>query len=149
MEQVVSVIDTYCTFPVVEKLKLFRLIIFNFLTGNEDMHLKNFSLIRRNGKVEISPSYDLLNTTIALPNATEEIALPIGGKKKNLTRKLLIEYFGKDRLKLTEPAIRDVLSKISAAIPVWAEIIRRSFLSEAMQVKYFDVLSGRRNIVGV
>jgi serine/threonine-protein kinase HipA len=113
------------------------------------MHLKNFSLIRRNGKVNISPAYYLLNTTIALPNATEEIGLPIGEKKKNLTRNLLIEYFGKDRLKLTEPAIREVLSKISAAIPVWEKFIRRSFLSEAMQVKYYDLISGRRNILGV
>jgi len=149
MEQIVSVIDEHCTFPVIEKVKLFRLTLFNFLTGNEDMHLKNFSLIRRNGKVELSPAYDLLNTTIALPNVAEEIALPVAGKKNKLTGKLLIEYFGKERLKLTESVIEDVLSEISTAIPTWEETIQRSFLSEEMKEKYTGVLSARRIIIGL
>jgi serine/threonine-protein kinase HipA len=147
MEQVVSVIDEYCTFPVIEKVKLFRLTLFNFLTGNEDMHLKNFSLIRRNGKVELSPAYDFLNTSIALPNVTEEIALPVGGKKRNLTRKILIDYFGKERLKLTEPAMTDVLSDFADSITNWKETIQRSFLSEKMKEKYSDVLSTRRKVL--
>lgn len=147
MEQVVSVIEKHCTFPVIEKVKLFRLTVFNFLTGNEDMHLKNFSLIRREGKVELSPAYDLLNTTIALPNVSEETALPIGGKKSNITRRLLLDYFGKERLKLTEPAMEDVLTVIADAIPRWEETIQRSFLSEKMKEKYVDVLSNRRKIL--
>ncbi|MBS4168454.1 Serine/threonine-protein kinase toxin HipA [Parachlamydia sp. AcF125] len=78
MEKVVSVIEKHCTFPMVEKLKLFKLVIFNFITRNEDMHLKNFTLISRENKVEMSPAYDLLNTTIII-QAEEEIALPIRG----------------------------------------------------------------------
>jgi len=147
MEQIVSVIDEHCTFPVIEKVKLFRLTLFNFLTGNEDMHLKNFSLIRRNGKVELSPAYDLLNTTIALPNVAEEIALPVAGKKNKLTGKLLIEYFGKERLTLTGSAITDVLSEIANAIPVWEETVQRSFLSDSMKDKYYNVLYGRRKVL--
>ncbi len=147
MEQIISVIDEHCTFPVIEKVKLFRLTLFNFLTGNEDMHLKNFSLIRRNGKVELSPAYDLLNTTIALPNVAEEIALPVAGKKNKLTGKLLIEYFGKERLTLTGSAITDVLSEIANAIPVWEETVQRSFLSDSMKDKYYNVLYGRRKVL--
>lgn len=147
MEQVVSVIDEHCTFPVIEKVKLFRITLFNYLTGNEDMHLKNFSLIRRNGKTELSPAYDLLNTTIALPGVSEEIALPVAGRKRKITRELLIDYFGKERLKLTEAAINDVLSKFANAMPAWEETIRRSFLSENMKEKYFNVLYDRRKIL--
>ena len=66
MEQVASILDRFCTFPALEKLKLFKLTLFNYLTGNEDAHLKNFSLIRRNDKVEMSPAYDLLNSTIVI-----------------------------------------------------------------------------------
>ena len=55
MEKVAQVIDRYCTFPAVEKIKLFRLTLVNFLIGNEDMHLKNFSLMTRDGKVELTP----------------------------------------------------------------------------------------------
>ena len=149
MEQIVSVIEEHCTFPVIEKVKLFRLTLFNFLTGNEDMHLKNFSLIRRNGKVELSPAYDLLNTTIALPNVTEEIALPVAGKKKKLTPQLLIEYFGKERLTLTASAINDVLSEITHAMSSWEGTIQRSFLSDSMKEKYYSVLSGRRKVLDI
>jgi serine/threonine-protein kinase HipA len=101
MEKVAGVLDQFCTFPLIEKQKLFRLTIFNFLCGNEDMHLKNFSLIRRNGKVEISPSYDLLNTTIAMPNPQEEFALTLAGRKSKITKENLIDYFGSERLGLT------------------------------------------------
>lgn len=85
MEKAASVIEKHCTFPVMERLKFFRLALFNFLIGNEDMHVKNFSLIRNKEKVELSPAYDLLNTTMVL-RSKEEIALPLRGKKNNLSK---------------------------------------------------------------
>ena len=72
--------DKYCTFPAVEKVKLFKLVLFCFLTGNEDMHLKNFSIINKDGKIELTPCYDMVNTTIEYKKQDEEIALPIKGK---------------------------------------------------------------------
>ena len=66
MEKLVDVIEQFCTFPALEKMKLFRLVLFNFLVGNEDAQLKNFTLITRNNKIELSPAYDLLNSTIVL-----------------------------------------------------------------------------------
>ena len=66
MERLVKLIDDYCTFPTIERAKLFKLVLFNFLIGNEDMHLKNYSIIIRNDKVELSPAYDLLNSSIVL-----------------------------------------------------------------------------------
>ncbi len=82
MEKVISVIEKHCTFPLLEKIKFFRLAIFNFLVGNEDMHLKNFSLIRRNNKVELSPAYDLVNSCIVI-DSREEIALPLRACSKS------------------------------------------------------------------
>lgn len=81
MEKVIAIIEQFCTFPKIEFVKLFKLTLFNFLVGNEDMHLKNFSLITRDRKISISPAYDLLNSTIAQKNTKEEIALPLKGKK--------------------------------------------------------------------
>ena len=65
MEKLASILDDFCTFPVIEKAGLFKRSLFNFLVGNEDMHLKNFSLITRNQKIELAPGYDFLNTTVA------------------------------------------------------------------------------------
>ncbi len=64
------------------------------------MHLKNYSVIRNGDKVEFSPAYDLLNTTIVLKGDIEEIALPIDGRKKNLTLNNLVNYFGKQRCQI-------------------------------------------------
>jgi serine/threonine-protein kinase HipA len=143
MEKVVNIIDKHCTFPAIEKIKLFRRTLFNFLIGNEDMHLKNFSLISRNNKIELAPAYDFLNTTIILNSPQEEIALPLGGKKSNLNRKLFVEYFGNKRLCLNEKTIDNVLISIQEAISSWYKLIGDSFLSIELKSKYNDLLEER------
>jgi len=149
MEKVVRLIDDYCTFPAVEKVKLFKLVLFCLLTGNEDMHLKNFSIINRDRKISLSPCYDLLNTTIELKKPVEEIALPIGGKKKNLTRSLMINHFGKVKCNINVKVIDKVLEEIDSAVPAWKDLISVSFLSEDMKEKYYDLLSSRLGIMGL
>lgn len=147
MEKLVNLIDTFCTFPAIEKVKLFRLTIFNFLIGNEDMHLKNFSLITRDNKVELSPAYDLLNTTIVVPRAQEEIALPIAGKKRNLNAKILIDYFAKERLKLNDNIINQTLEQIKLQFDNWESLIKISFLSNEMKEKYWELMKKKILIV--
>ena len=147
MEKLITLIDTFCTFPAIEKVKLFRLSIFNFLIGNEDMHLKNFSLITRDNKVELSPAYDLLNTTIVVPKSQEEIALPLAGKKRNLSTKILIDYFAKERLKLNQTIISQVFHKINTEWNNWEKLIKISFLSNEMKEKYFELMKKRKAVV--
>ena len=108
----------------------------NFLIGNEDMHLKNFSLLRDKQKIILAPAYDYINSTIALTNAKEEIALPLNGKKRNLTQKDLIEYLGREKCQLPEVIINKQLNKIRYAIPVWRQLIDNSFLTVANQSLY-------------
>jgi len=124
------------------------LVLFNFLTGNEDMHLKNYSVIVRNGKVELSPAYDLLNSTIVLKGEVEEIALTLKGKKSNLNRNILMEYFGKDRCGLTDKVVERTFGSIQKAISSWFDLIEISFLSEEMRNKYRDLLQKRMDILG-
>ncbi len=147
MEKLITLIDTFCTFPAIEKVKLFRLSIFNFLIGNEDMHLKNFSLITRDNIVELSPAYDLLNTTIVVPKSQEEIALPLAGKKRNLSTKILIDYFAKERLKLNQTIISQVFNKINTEWNNWEKLIKISFLSNEMKEKYFELMKKRKAVV--
>lgn len=149
MEKLITLIDTFCTFPAIEKVKLFRLTVFNFLIGNEDMHLKNFSLITRDNKVELSPAYDLLNTTIVVPRTQEEIALPLGGKKRNLSAKILIDYFAKERMKLNDTIISQVLNKINTEFGNCENLTNVSFLSKEMKEKYLELIRKRKQIVEV
>jgi len=143
MENVASVIEQYCTFPVLEKMKLFKLTLFNYLIGNEDMHLKNFSLITRNGIVTLSPAYDLLNTSIIIKNPQEEIALQLNGKKRNLTKNDLIKYFGSERLGLNENSVHSVIADLAQAVPAWIELISTSFLSAEAKNGYMQILQPR------
>jgi serine/threonine-protein kinase HipA len=148
MEQLVPLLEDFCTFPAVEKRRLFERVIFNFLIGNEDMHLKNHSLLTRDDVVALAPAYDFVNTTIVLRDPVE-IALPLGGKQRGLTRRLLVEYWGHERLGLPKPAVDDVLAKFARAIATWRDLIERSFLSDAMQEKYLSLVEGRRKTLGL
>ena len=143
MERVIKLIDDYCTFPAIEKIELFKMVIFNYLIGNEDSHLKNFSIITNDNQVKLSPCYDLVNSTIVLKKQDEEIALPLKGKKGHLTRNILVDYFGIERCKLTEKSIEKVLETISVSIPKWKNLIDISFLTKDMKDKYLDLLDRR------
>lgn len=148
MEKLVDVVEQFCTFPVLEKVKLFRLVLFNFLVGNEDAHLKNFTLITRNNKVELSPAYDLLNTTIVLRGTNiEELALPLAGKKRKLNRTLLVDYYGKERLKLSDKTIEQVLTELTNAIPEWLALLNICFLSDELKEKYRNLLLNRIHVL--
>ena len=143
MEKVASVIFQHTTDPTIESKKLFERTLFNFLVGNEDMHLKNFSLITVQGKVMLSPAYDLINTTIVLKRPHEEIALPIAGKKSRLTKKDLFDYFAHERLKLSESITHAITHHFIAILPSWYTMIDRSFLTTENKKAYRDLLDER------
>jgi len=143
MEELIPVLDEYCSFPVIEKADFFKRILFCFVTGNEDMHLKNFSLITKNGKTTLSPIYDFLNSTIAIKNPDEEIALPLKGKKSNLKANDFIDYYAKDRLQLNEKTIATILEQMKKATPKWKELLAISFLSDELKEKYLELLEAR------
>ncbi|MEI6885129.1 MAG: HipA domain-containing protein [Bacteroidota bacterium] len=149
MEKVVTVVDDFCTFPSIEKVTLFKLTLFNYLVGNEDMHLKNFSIITEDGKVRLSPCYDLVNSTIEYTKQDEEIALPLKGKKKHFTRNILVNYFGMERCELTTKSIDKVLETISSRVPKWREMVDVSFLSNEMKEKYHNLLEARLTILRI
>lgn len=149
MEKVARVLDRYATFPAVERLELFTRTIFCFLTGNEDMHLKNFSLLTRDGRTGLSPAYDLVNSTLALPGATEEMALPLRGKKSRLIREDLVDYYGAERLALPPAAIEDVLARLARALPEWHRLIEASFLPQDAREAYAKLVRERCGRMGM
>jgi serine/threonine-protein kinase HipA len=147
MEKLVLLLDEFCTFPMIEKSKLFRLVLFNYLIGNEDMHLKNYSVIRNDDKIELSPSYDLLNSTIVLKGETEEIALSLAGKKRKLSRKTLVDYFGKERCGLTDKVVESNIQALVQAKETWFSYLANCFLSADFKEKYSVLLENRLKIL--
>lgn len=148
-EKMIRLIETHCTFPTIDKLKFFRLILFCFLTGNEDMHLKNFSLITRNHRVEFSPAYDLLNTSLALEKPNDELALMLAGKRQAFRRRELVDYFGLERLTLPLAVLNIELNKFETALPGWLDLLERSFLPDDLKVGYREMLHERFERIGL
>ncbi|MGJ5641532.1 HipA domain-containing protein [Formosa sp. S-31] len=149
MEKLIPVIDEFCSFPAIEKADFFKRILFCFVSGNEDMHLKNFSLITKNGKTTLAPIYDFLNSSIAIKNPEEEIALTLKGKKSNLKAEDFIDYYAKERLLLNEKTIAIILKEMQNTVPKWENLIDISFLSNEMKEKYFKILDNRLKLFGL
>lgn len=145
MEKVAAIVDRFCTFPAIERVKLFERTLFSFLTGNEDMHLKNFSLITRRGRIDLAPAYDLLNSTIALKNPREEMALPIQGRRSGLTRDDLLGYFATERLQINERVMMEIIERFQTAFPRWDELLAASFLSPEKKTAYAALLAERKS----
>jgi serine/threonine-protein kinase HipA len=143
MEKLIPVIDEFCSFPAIEKADFFKRILFCYVTGNEDMHLKNFSLITKNGKTTLTPVYDFLNSSIAIKNPEEEIALTLNGKKSNLKASDFVDYYAKERLQLNEKTVVTILEQMYNVIPKWKELLEISFLSDEMKEKYLNLLEGK------
>jgi serine/threonine-protein kinase HipA len=143
MEQIGKAITTYCSFPIIDRVRLLRRTLVALLTGNDDMHLKNFSIITdRNGVVSLSPAYDLVNTAILLSNP-EDLAIPLSGRKRGMTRRLLVDYFAGEKLGLNEETIASVFSEVAQARAGWSRLITRSFLSEELKERYRQLVDQR------
>jgi len=147
-ERLIEIIDRFCTFPALERMKLLDRLLCAYLTGNEDMHLKNWSLITRDDKVELSPAYDLLNSTIPNPKSREEMALPLRGKKSNLSANDFWHYLAGERLGLSDALIEQTRARFAIACTGWPARIEASFLSAEMKTRYLTLLMQRRERLG-
>jgi serine/threonine-protein kinase HipA len=148
-ERLIEIIDRFCTFPALERPKFLDRLLFAYLTGNEDMHLKNWSLITRDDKVELSPAYDLLNSTIPNPKSREELALTLHGRKSKLRANDFWRYLAAERLGLSQTFIEQIKSRFAAACREWPARIEASFLSPEMRGRYKSLLEERRNRLGL
>jgi len=141
MEKVGKALDSYSNNTLLDKIFYFELAVFSFLTGNNDMHLKNFSMIESPSGWILAPAYDLLNVSIVLPEDTEELALTLEGKKRKL-KKVHFEHLGQG-LGLTEKQIQGVFNRMFKNKPKAIKWIDHSFLSNDMKAAYKDILETR------
>lgn len=145
MEKVGSALGHFSSNTLLDKLFFFELTLFSFLTGNNDMHLKNFSMIESASGWVLAPAYDLLNVAIANPEDKEELALTLGGKKKKLRK----EHFVKlaQDIGLNTKQIDGVFKRFSEKKEDLVKMIHYSFLSETMKKNYIEVLKKRYTII--
>jgi serine/threonine-protein kinase HipA len=142
LEKIGKAIKQFSTYPGIDLISFYELILFSFITGNSDMHLKNFSLLtNQENEVRLAPAYDLLSVTLLIKEDSEEMALPINGKKWNLSKDDFISFA--QELGFNEVSIQNVHRKFKVHEQSMLELIDNSFLYGLRKEEYKELLSGR------
>ena len=140
-EQVAKTIIQYSGTPKLDLTNYMQLLLFCFVTGNNDMHLKNFSLYRPVRDYQLTPAYDLVNVAIANPKDAEELALTLSGRKARLR---LDDFLNAAKtMGLEENVVLRLIAGLQKALPKWQTLIRDSFLSEEMKNRYEELVISR------
>lgn len=145
-ERAGKLIHRYCTYSGLDALRYFELLIFCYLTGNNDMHLKNFSLLYSEGGISLSPAYDLLNVNLVFPEDKEETALLLGGKKSNIKLRDF-DALGQ-LLHIPEKAKVNSYDKFRSTQERVRQLIDASFLDDDKKSGYWEIWSRKQRIFG-
>jgi serine/threonine-protein kinase HipA len=141
MEKIGKALNSFSSNTVLDKIFYFELALFSFLSGNNDMHLKNFSMIETPSGWLLAPAYDLLNVGIVNPADKEELALTLAGKKK----KFRWEHFEQlaKGLGLTNKQTQGVFKRMTIQKPKITDWLDKSFLSPEMKASYQELIDKR------
>ena len=140
-EQIAKTIVQHCDTPKLALVNYMQLLLFCFVTGNNDMHLKNFSLYRPADSYQLAPAYDLVNVSIANPNDKEELALTLSGRKNKLQLADFLQAAA--TMGVEEKVVLRLIASMNKALPKWKSLIHSSFLSEDMKKAYEDTIVKR------
>ncbi|HLO80787.1 MAG TPA: HipA domain-containing protein [Chitinophagaceae bacterium] len=144
MEQLGKTIGELSVNTLLDKLRFFESAVFNYVIGNSDMHLKNYSMLLAEEGWVLSPFYDLLNVRMVLPEDKDDMALLLGGKKRNFN-KGYFDHFGAG-LRLNAKQINAVYKRLQKWLPDAEQLINRSFLDPARQKAYKELIAERVSI---
>ena len=147
-EQIAKLILRFSNSPKLDLVNFWQQTLFCWLTGNNDMHLKNFSLYAlTKGQYILSPAYDMLSTVLAIPEDTEELALTLNGKKRKLNRNDFEKTFSQSGL--NSKVINNLFLRFEKVVPQWQAFIEISFLSKEQKKKYNTIIEEKLNMLNV
>ncbi len=138
-EQITKVVQRYSSVPKLDLVNFWEQVVFSWITGNADMHLKNFSLYsKETGGYVLTPAYDMLSTALVMPEDTEELALTLNGKRRKIRKSDFISSMQASGLDVK--VIENIFNKFKKAQTVWMEYIDMSFLPENMKADYKSLI---------
>jgi serine/threonine-protein kinase HipA len=147
-EQIAKAIVKCSVNPGLDLVNFFEQLLFCFLTGNADMHLKNFSLINEPVTgYTLTPAYDMVSTALVNPKDNEELALALNGKKRKINRNDFIACFNNMKLEIKQQ--ENIFKKMEEAKKNWFEFIDISFLSTAFKAGYKELIEKKFAQVGI
>ena len=143
--QLADVVLKYSVVPLLDVQRFWEIVIFSWITGNSDMHCKNFSLIDEKGigAYRLAPAYDLLSVLLADKNDTDEMAMTfeVGGRKSGFGRETFIKAMTESGV--GEKVAAKIISRLCACESAWCEAIDSSFLSDNLKREYKILIHSR------
>lgn len=141
-ERIGRAILRYSSVPKMDIINFFEVVLFSWLTGNNDMHLKNFSLYEpKEGVIRLSPAYDLLNATIANPKDDEELALTLNGKKKKINRQDFYKFA--ESIGIGSTFVDKLIKKYERLLPKLFAVVKESFVDTFLAEECIEVILKR------
>jgi len=144
-EQIAKKIIQFSAYPVLDLINYVELLLFCYLTGNSDMHLKNFSLYKQAGEYVLTPAYDLVSTKLVIPQDTEELALTLNGKRRRFNKQ---DFNGLLKMaKVEDKTVENIYVKFREIIPQWLDFIDISFLPSQAKEEYKRLIQNRAALI--
>ena len=136
-ERIGKLVQQYCTNKGLDTLNYFELVLFSFLSGNNDMHLKNFSVKHTVDGIELAPAYDLLNVNLLFPDDKEDMALTLNAKKNKITKKDFDRLA--NSLNISTKALANTYKKFTTQRDSVVHLVNASFLSDDLKERYIAI----------
>lgn len=145
-EQIAKHILKYSSTPKLDVVNFWEQVLFSWITGNSDMHLKNFSLYsNKPGRYVLTPAYDLLATKLVMPEDPEELALALNGKKNKIKKADFVTAM--QSAGLEEKIIENLIGKFKKVSPKWIDFIDISFVREETKERYKELIGHRLSML--
>ena len=145
-EQIAKAIQRFSAVPKLDMVNYWELVVFSWITGNADMHLKNFSLYSKElGEYVLTPAYDMLSTALVMPEDTEELALTLNGKKRKIKKADFVVSMQASGLE--EKVIKNIIAKFAKAKDKWFEFINQSFLPDEMKETFKAIIAEKLSLL--
>lgn len=145
-EQIAKAIQRFSSVPKLDMVNYWEQVVFSWITGNADMHLKNFSLYsKERGKYMLTPAYDMLSTVLVMPEDKEELALTLNGKKRKIKKEDFI--ISMQASGLEDKVINNIFAKFAKVKDRWFAFIDQSFLPDEMKEAFKVIIAEKLNLL--
>ena len=147
-EQVAKLLLKFSSSPFLDVSNFYEQVLFSFFTGNADMHLKNFSLLEKQGQgLSLCPAYDLVPTFLVNPADTEELALTLNAKKRKLKyNDFLVAY---ESCGLNKKVLDNTLELFQYCKPEMFDVLEKSFVLDDFKKQYRSLVNSRYKQLGL
>lgn len=147
-ERCAKIIKAYSSRVGIDMAEFYIRLVFCFIVGNSDMHLKNFSLIEASegsGEYVLSPAYDLLPVNANMPADKEQLALAMNGKKLNIRKGDFLKFA--DACGITRPTAEKIIENLVKLTPKWIVMCDNSLLPTELKERLKKIITERAEVL--